>query len=93
MNDEREAKRLQRIQIDLRELERPFLQLRCEILAVNIPTMQMHQDGKMETFYSPDVVHQLVKVDELWKETRRAYFQRREDFGPNGDATTPGFFK
>jgi len=22
-----------------------------------------------------------------------AEFQRREDFGPNGDATTPGFFK
>lgn len=29
----------------------------------------------------------------LWWWDDKTYWQRREDFGPNGDATTPGFFK
>lgn len=28
----------------------------------------------------------------LWEWNDDAYWQRREDWGPNGDATTPGFF-
>jgi hypothetical protein len=67
--------KLQSIQADLQQLAKPFVKIKCDILAVNVPTYRIHCDGYTEAIYSPEVLEELRKVDAFWKETADAYLK------------------
>lgn len=68
------------IQRDLYELARPFVEAKCDVLAVSLPVIRYYPgSGEFETIYDDWTVGMLARFDELWTEARDHYIARIEE--------------
>ena len=75
MTSKRYRETVEQLRRDFIKLSEPFVKLKCDVLAVAIPTIRLYPDGHFETTYSPEVMNELSRIDALWEETTEAFLK------------------
>lgn len=71
---------LWQIQRDVRLISAPFVDLACDVLALEVPRMILYPDGRCETIHSPECLAQLAEIKLLRKEAVNHYLADRIAF-------------
>ena len=67
---------LRQLQRDLYELSKPFVRAKCDVLARELPVIQIHTDGRLDALYRAEARAEIARYDAMWREARESFIAR-----------------